>query len=113
VTWTQLGTSTFTEPMPARLFVDPEFAPENGNLTVESGLRGVWLAKFRDYGNYSAVVQPTLSLSNAGGNMVLTYSGVLQSSATVNGTYAPVAGAVSPYTVNKTGSAQFYRAASQ
>jgi len=113
VTWTQLGTTTFTEPMPARLFVGPEFAPENGNLTVESGLRGVWLAKFRDYGNYSAVVQPTLSLSNAGGNMVLTYSGVLQSSATVNGTYAPVAGAVSPYTVTKTGSAQFYRTAGQ
>lgn len=113
VSWTQLGTTTFTEPMPAKLFVGPEFAPENGNLTEDSGLRGVWLAKFRDYGNYSAVVQPTLSLSNTGGNLVLTYSGVLQSAATVDGTYAPVAGAVSPYTVTKTGAAQFYRAASQ
>jgi hypothetical protein len=31
----------------------------------------------------------------------------------VNGTYTPVAGAVSPYTVPKTGTAMFYRAASQ
>lgn len=113
VTWTQLGTTSFTEPMPAKLFVGPEFSPENGNIPEDTGLRGVWLAKFRDYGNYTPFVQPTLSLGNAGGNMVLTYTGVLQSAPTVNGTYAPVAGAVSPYTVTKTGAAQFYRTASQ
>jgi len=38
---------------------------------------------------------------------------VLQSSDTVKGTYAPVAGATSPYTVPKTGTAMFYRTASQ
>ncbi|MHB1306053.1 MAG: PA14 domain-containing protein [Limisphaerales bacterium] len=116
VTWTQLGTTTFADealdipPMPAKLFVGPEFSPENGNIPVDSGLRGVWVAKFRDYGTYNPVTTPTVSITTAG---VITYTGVLQSSATVNGTYAPVAGAVSPYTAPKTGAAMFYRAASQ
>lgn len=53
---------------------------------------------------------PTLSLSTAGGVSTITYTGTLQSSATVDGTYQPVAGASSPYTV-PTGAAQrmFYR----
>ncbi|MHB1306054.1 MAG: immunoglobulin domain-containing protein [Limisphaerales bacterium] len=110
VIWTQLGTTTFTEPMPAKLFVGPEYSPENGNIPADSGLRGVWVAKFRDYGTYNPVTTPTVSISAAG---IITYTGVLQSSATVNGTYAPVAGAVSPYTAPKTGAAMFYRAASQ
>ena len=116
VAWTQLGTTTFADealdipPMPAKLFVGPEFSPENGNIPEESGLRGVWVAKFRDYGTYNPVTTPTVGITAAG---VITYTGVLQSSATVNGTYAPVAGAVSPYTVPKTGAAMFYRAASQ
>lgn len=111
-TWTQLGTTTFDEPLPPRLFVGPEYSPENGNIAADSGLRNVWLAKFRNYGNYTPFVAPTLSYSNAGGVTVLTYSGVLQSAAAVNGPYGPVAGATSPYTVNKTGPAQFYRTAS-
>ncbi|MCZ7639745.1 MAG: immunoglobulin domain-containing protein [Verrucomicrobia bacterium] len=111
--WTQLGTTEFTEPMPARVFVGPEFSPENGNIPEDSGLRGMWLAKFRNYGNYSPFVEPTLSYSNAGGVTVLTYSGVLQSAPAVTGPYTPVAGATSPYTVNKTQPAQFYRAAGQ
>ena len=110
VTWTQLGTTTFTEPMPATLFVGPEFSPENGNIGEATGLRGVWLAKFRDYGNYNPVVTPTIGMGSTG---VITYTGVLQSSATVNGTYAPVAGATSPYTIPRTGTAMFYRTASQ
>ena len=53
---------------------------------------------------------PTLSLSTAGGVSRITYTGTLQSAATVNGTYQPVAGASSPYTV-PTGTAvrMFYR----
>jgi hypothetical protein len=54
---------------------------------------------------------PTLSLGFQGGVWKITYTGTLQSSATVNGTYNDVNGASSPYTV-PTGSAtmQFYRA---
>jgi len=105
--WTQLGTTTFDTPMPATLFVGPEFSPENGNIV---GNEGVWLAKFRDYGDFSAVVTPTIGMSADG---VLTFTGVLQSSATIDGTFTPVAGATSPYTVPKTGAGTFYRTASQ
>jgi hypothetical protein len=96
--------------MPAKLYVGPEFSPENGNIGEGTGLRGMFVAKFRDYGTYNPVVTPIIGMSGAG---VITYVGVLQSSATVNGTYAPVAGATSPYTVPKTGTAMFYRTASQ
>ena len=44
-----------------------------------------------------------------GNAVVLSYTGVLQSAATVNGPYADVAGAVSPVTVTPAG-AKFYRA---
>ena len=50
VAWTQLGTTTFDEPMPAKLFVGPEYSPENGNITEEAS-RGMFVAKFRDYGD--------------------------------------------------------------
>ena len=56
-------------------------------------------------------VQPTISVAKVGNNWVITFTGTLYSASTVNGTYGPVAGAVSPYTV-PTGAAamQFYRA---
>lgn len=52
------------------------------------------------------VVTPTISISSGG---IITYTGTLESSATVNGGYAPVTGATSPYTAPKTGGAMFYR----
>lgn len=68
-------------------------------------------------GNYvpSAVVKvvtpdplPTLSISSAGGKVTITYTGTLQSSPTVNGTYTPVVGATSPFVPAVTGTV-FYR----
>jgi hypothetical protein len=53
LTWTQLGTTTFTESMPAKLYVGPEFSPENGN--VDEALRGAFVAKIRDFGDYPYV----------------------------------------------------------
>jgi hypothetical protein len=51
-----------------------------------------------------------LSVARFGNNVVLSWSlGTLQSSATVNGTYAPVNGATSPYTNAITGSDKFFR----
>jgi len=58
-----------------------------------------------------ATAGPTLSIARNGANIVITYTGTLHSSATVNGTYLPVAGATSPYTVpTPTVGNQFYRA---
>ena len=43
---------------------------------------------------------PTLSFTtDASGNLVITYTGVLQSATSLGGTFGPVAGATSPYTV--------------
>jgi hypothetical protein len=52
----------------------------------------------------------TVGIARSGSSAVITYTGTLQSSATVNGTYTDVPGATSPYTV-PTGAAQaqFYR----
>jgi hypothetical protein len=50
----------------------------------------------------TAVNRPTVAIAGSS----ITYSGTLQSSATVNGTFTDVAGASSPYTVTATG---FYR----
>jgi hypothetical protein len=55
--------------------------------------------------------QPTISIAAQGGSLVITYTGTLYSSSTVAGTYAPVPGASSPYTVPTSAAAiQFYRA---
>jgi hypothetical protein len=61
-----------------------------------------------------AVVGPggdlTISIGKQGGSWIITYSGTLYSSSTVNGTYAPVPGATSPYTVpTSAAGALFYR----
>ncbi|MHB9006930.1 MAG: PA14 domain-containing protein, partial [Limisphaerales bacterium] len=55
----------------------------------------------------TSVVGPNIAITPAG---IITYTGTLEASATVNTGYAPVAGAASPYTVPKTGAAMFYRA---
>jgi hypothetical protein len=63
--------------------------------------------------NYSFVVPPppTISLGQQGVSWVITYTGTLYSSATVNGTYTPVSGARSPYTLpTRSGLSQYYRA---
>ncbi len=53
---------------------------------------------------------PTVTVSNQGGVVKITFTGTLQSSTTVNGTYANVPSATSPYTVPAASPpAQFYR----
>ncbi|HTL18380.1 MAG TPA: hypothetical protein VL793_14180, partial [Patescibacteria group bacterium] len=56
------------------------------------------------------VAKPQVSVSRSGSTVTITFTGTLQSSATVNGTYADVPSATSPYIV-PTGAApaQFYR----
>jgi hypothetical protein len=53
---------------------------------------------------------PTLSITREGGNVVVTFEGVLESSTSVEGPYGEVPGATSPYTTTPTGEAVFYRA---
>jgi len=53
--WTQLGTVDWAATatgggMPDKLFVGLDYSPENGNIT-DTALQGMWLTKFRDYGD--------------------------------------------------------------
>jgi len=109
VNWVLIGTTTFSDqPMPDTVFVGPEYAPENGNVTNESD-RKTWVAKIRDYGNtVSEVVTPTISIA-AGGK--ITFTGKLYSCDTITGDFSEVPGAESPYTVPAGTTVKFYKAA--
>jgi hypothetical protein len=72
---------------------------------------------YRDYGDVATTPPggaPTLAFTlNADATVTLTYTGALYSSGTVNGPYAPVSGATSPYKVTPkaaTTAATFYQA---
>ncbi|HWQ90264.1 MAG TPA: PA domain-containing protein, partial [Clostridia bacterium] len=55
---------------------------------------------------------PTIKVVKQGAGWTIQFTGTLLSSQTANGTYAPVAGATSPYTVpTGSGAAKFYRSA--
>jgi hypothetical protein len=57
-----------------------------------------------------APARPTIGIALVKGKVVITYTGTLQSSATVNGTYSAVTGANSPYTPSGNAPRTFYRA---
>jgi hypothetical protein len=61
--------------------------------------------------NFTAAI-PTISIGKSGSSWQITYTGVLRSSATANGTYNLVNGASSPYTIPAGTGTQFYRASS-
>ncbi len=118
--WEKLGQTVWGQddqtktPMPATLYVGPEYSPENGNITIPAD-QGTFLGQFRDYGDYVAVTQPALSIAiSANETFTLTYTGTLQSSTTVTGPYVAVPGATSPFLVNPkaigAAKAVFYRA---
>ena len=55
-------------------------------------------------------ITPTIAVARSGANVVLTWTGVLQSADRVEGPYTDVSGASSPLTVPASGAAKFYRA---
>lgn len=118
VNWTEMGGTTWgvddqsKTNMPPTVYVGPEFSPENGNITLPAD-RGMFVAKFRDYGDYVAASQPpTLTFQRTANGLTITYGGNLYSATSVTGPWVRVAGANSPYPVTLSGtpSTQFYRA---
>jgi hypothetical protein len=122
VNWVNLGKTTWgvddvaLKPMPATVYVGPEFTPENGNCTADAtsgwSNQGSFMARFRDYGDYVAVTNPNLTVSvDATGKVTISWAaGTLVSSSTVHGTYAPVTGATSPLVITPTaGGTMFYQ----
>lgn len=116
VNWINVGSTTWgvddesKTNMPTTLYVGPEYSPENGNITA--GLQGMFVAKFRDYGDVtSSVPPPTLSFTRNQTSLMITYTGTLQSADVVTGPWSNVPGAASPFTVTPSVPARFYRAA--
>jgi hypothetical protein len=79
----------------------------NGNKYLLNNTNALALQSYRAA---TVVAKPTVSISRSGSTVSITYTGTLQSSSTVNGTYSPVSGATSPYTVpTASATAQFYK----
>jgi len=113
VNWLQLGATTWGVDtpltMPDTVYVGPEYSPEIGNITQASD-QGTFLAQFRNYGDYTTVVDSQLKISKSADKITITWSGgTLVSSDTINGTYSTVTGATSPYVVTPSSSAKFFK----
>ncbi|MFO1499610.1 MAG: CHRD domain-containing protein [Verrucomicrobiota bacterium] len=57
---------------------------------------------------FAAPAAPTIAISRSADKITITYQGTLNSSDSVTGPFAPVAGATSPFTVTPDGAAKFY-----
>src|SRR3954467_2103767 len=57
-----------------------------------------------------AVPEPVISMVRAGEDITITFSGVLESADKVTGSWAPVAGAVSPFNPDHSAIQRFFRA---
>ncbi len=59
--------------------------------------------------SFTSAITPTVSIARSGGNVVVTYNGVLQSAAQLPGPFADVSGATSPWSVPATNAFLFFR----
>jgi hypothetical protein len=126
VTWTNEGTLDWQDDangypaLAAKLYVGMFYGPEYFNNDVQNILTGSAITQYRDYGAFPLAPISTgggdpgkLAIAAEGGGAKITWDsskgGVLQGSAAVNGPYADVAGAATPFTVTISGSARFYR----
>lgn len=108
VDWILRGVQGFTtNAYPDKVFVGMVATAHNNTLGTNT------VAIFNDFAITSGTPVAQLkidSIVHAGANVTLTYgAGTLQSCDTVNGTYADVAGATSPYTTPAAGTMKFYR----
>ena len=108
VDWILRGVQGFTtNAYPDKVFVGMVATAHNNTLGTNT------VAIFNDFAITSGTPVAQLkidSIVHAGANVTLTYgAGTLQSCDTVNGTYAYVAGATSPYTTPAAGTMKFYR----
>jgi hypothetical protein len=115
VSWVQEAltdlSTNFNGALPATVYVGICCtAHDNDAQTVETP-RFYYSASFDNYNSsFVAVNLPTIGVVRSGSTVTINYSGTLVSSGTVNGTYTPVTGATSPYTVpTGAGPAQFYK----
>jgi len=118
VNWIDQGTTTLTT-LQSYMYVGPFLAIETGNIW-NSADHDIWgpfnptfdrlfVAQFRNFGDISTVVPtPTLSIVRSGTDVIITYTGVLQSATVVTGPYTDVAGAASPYTTSASAAQRYF-----
>lgn len=87
----------------------PVAADFNARFRVVASVPGNDLASNEVKLTEGIVEPPTVSIAGSGGTLTVTFTGTLQSSTTVTGTYSDVQGAVSPYTVPAPTGTVFYR----
>jgi hypothetical protein len=125
VTWSDQGTTSLTDPQSV-MYVGMSLSVESGNIwNGANNPFNVWtspfdpkydrlyVGEFRNFGDFgSATPGPTVTISQTGGNLTITFSGSkLQQSATLAaGSWTDVTGATSPYPVPKNAPAMFFRA---
>jgi hypothetical protein len=119
VAWVQEGlvdiSTNANGPLPASVYIGICCTShQNDPVTAITPLY-YYTASFADYN--TSFVAPTntgpatIKVGKTGNTVTITYTGTLQSSGTVNGTYSDVSGATSPYTVPVSASPEkFYRA---
>ena len=122
VDWVAQGSTVLLDQQPD-MFVGTFAAVETANIWTSG--HNVWTSpfdprydrlfvyQFRNFGDFViAPPTPTLSFSRSGATIIITYTGVLQSSAVVTGPYGDVSGATNPYTAPTTGAQLYFRARS-
>jgi hypothetical protein len=113
-TWPD-STDTANTLMPDKLYVGIDYSPENGNIT-DTTLQGVWMAKFRDYGDTAAAaVKPSTiaAVTVSGNNITIHWSpvgGTLESTPALGPTakWTPV-GTANPATIAIGAGNTYYR----
>ena len=117
VDWALQGTTSLTDQQP-HMFVGPVLSVETGNIWPAASF-DVWtapfdpkydrlfVAQFRNFTDTFANV-PTLSIARSGANIVVTFTGTLQSAPVITGPYTNVPTA-SPYNTTATGAVRFFR----
>lgn len=83
------------------------FSMKNGVRTLLNDTNNP--AGLRTWYGLSITPAPELGVARSGGNIVLTYTGILQSADVVTGPYTDVVGATSPYSTPTTGPAKYFR----
>jgi hypothetical protein len=121
VNWTLLTAFTFptqdvngnpAEPFPNEAYVGGLYSPENGNISLQSGLRNSFVAHFRDYGVASGTVdRPKLTIVKNGTQVKISWvgGGTLQGTRSLaTPAWGDIPGASNPYLTTPSGN-MFFR----
>lgn len=115
VAWEQIGSAQFTDPAPTNLYVGVAFSPQNDDLSFNSGLRDLFVAKFRDYSG-SSTTRPSLTLKRINGQGELSWTNatsatwVLETTTTIpNPTWDVAASQQNPQTIDLADQKRFFR----